>query len=556
MSTNQFRRYLDLLNEADDLVPPNTNVALPSAGTFSNDQALANAQAQQNSEPRCAVCGTPQSQHQNLQHQFVAGGAANRPEAVAQAGGASGGDRGRIAQLQTELKAAGANLGPTGPNRDGIDGDMGPLTTAAMAKYPQIAAKYADISGAPTQAATPAVDTSKVTAALNAIDTIIAKYKGKSKVSESKQRIYEADRPLSAKEYQARIAQNIPPDVAASQETPGFQQSKIQKGGYVPPAATPTQPVYNRFNAPSSAPLELAKAQPYTQAAATAEKGLLKGAGKMAGKAVPFVGTGLSLKDAYDRWQSGDRTGAVISALAGAGWLVPGPAGWALGGGLDAYNLYRDFQAPDVSSEDISAVQKNLKVVNDWAQVPANIAAMTPELKSQIANANAAGNALIKQASTPAQTQPVVPAAAPQLKDTADNLDKLLKKYNFESRQPRTLSEQLARDRDIVNEGVASTVGKWALGAVEPIARRTLQGAAIGAGAVGAVKGYQAYQSMTAPSALNPTDKAEFDRLVAELGQLVPDEAAYNALSPDAKQKFDQIVKRATAAKNITTGNK
>jgi hypothetical protein len=65
--------------------------------------------------------------------------------------------------------------------------------------------------------------------------------------------------------------------------------------------------------------------------------------GKVASKALPLVGTGLSLKDAYDRWQAGDRTGAVISALAGAGYLVPGPAGWVLGGGLDAANLARDM---------------------------------------------------------------------------------------------------------------------------------------------------------------------------------------------------------------------
>jgi len=65
--------------------------------------------------------------------------------------------------------------------------------------------------------------------------------------------------------------------------------------------------------------------------------------GKVVGKALPLVGTGLSIKDAYDRWQSGDRTGAVISALAGAGYLVPGPAGWVLGGGFDAANLARDM---------------------------------------------------------------------------------------------------------------------------------------------------------------------------------------------------------------------
>ena len=183
-------------NSKPDLVPPNTNVALPSANTFSNDDAVAAALSQQNSDTRCAVCGTPQNQHQNLKHKFISGD--NTPPApVPQVGATAGsGDIGRIKQLQRELKQAGANLGQTGAGRDGIDGDLGPLTQAAMSKYPDIAAKYADLSGyaaAPVaQAATPAVDTSKLSAALSAIEAVIAKYKGKTKVSE--RQIYEVKR--------------------------------------------------------------------------------------------------------------------------------------------------------------------------------------------------------------------------------------------------------------------------------------------------------------------------------------------------------------------------
>ena len=72
-----------------------------------------------------------------------------------------------------------------------------------------------------------------------------------------------------------------------------------------------------------------------------------KTAGKTVGKAAlkyaPMVGTALSVEDAYDRWQTGDRTGAVISALAAAGYLVPGPLGWVLGGGLDVANTASDM---------------------------------------------------------------------------------------------------------------------------------------------------------------------------------------------------------------------
>ena len=40
-----------------------------------------------------------------------------------------------IAKLQQDLKAKGANLGTTGPNHDGIDGVMGPLTRTAIEKF-------------------------------------------------------------------------------------------------------------------------------------------------------------------------------------------------------------------------------------------------------------------------------------------------------------------------------------------------------------------------------------------------------------------------------------
>ena len=563
MSTNQFRRYLDLLNEAD-LVPPNTNVALPSSGTFSNDQAIANLNQQMagRGEPRCAVCGTPQSQHQQLQHQFVAGGAADRPAPVAQGDTAGGGDVGRAQQLQAELKAAGANLGATGPNRDGIDGKIGPLTRAAMIKYPDISAKYADLSADPVaQAATPAVDTSKLTSALSAIEAVIAKYKGKTKVSES--RIYEAD-DLSPKEkeYQKFIEKNRPAGDYAQEPPAGFTQSKIQKGGYVPPTAAPAQSIYDRFNRPNPSPIAPGKVQPYTKAAATAEKGLLKGAGKMAGKAVPFVGTGLSVIDAYNRWQAGDKTGAVISALAGAGWLVPGPAGWVLGGGLDAYNLYRGDQTGSqaVSSEDVAAIQQNLKIINDWSQVPENAASITPELKSRIADATAAGVALTKQAAPiPAATPTPATTVPPNLDATVDKLDKLLKKNNFESIKFESLSEseQLARYRDIVNEGgkldTAVKVGKWVgqnviapsakyvATAMDPIVSTAIKGGT--AGGIGFVA-WKAWEYMHAPNTMSAQDQAEFNSLIADYKKMVPDKAAVDALPPDVQKKLIDIANR------------
>jgi hypothetical protein len=345
MSTNQFRRYLDLLNEAEtsstfrgtlvanepvipgqplsqiqmsmvdlsrsmgnqiapevqqaydlakqagiqprsrdrdqsslasgsDLIAPNTNVALPSSGTFSNDDAIANLNRQMSggSVPRCAVCGTPQSQHQKLQHQFVAGGAADRPAPVPQGGGSTG-DISRIKQLQRELSAAGANLGKTGANRNGIDGDIGPLTRAAMIKYPDISAKYADLSADPAaQASTPAVDTSKLTAALGAIEGILSKYK--VKLGENR----ESSTRDQMKHWHAlmELTQADMDAAAANRRTAqGANQSAIDARVAADAKAKKIGPYY------SDTP---AKAMPYSQAAqqastaAKAEYGSLKAA--------------------------------------------------------------------------------------------------------------------------------------------------------------------------------------------------------------------------------------------------------------------------------------
>ena len=582
MSTNQFRRYLDLLNEAD-LVPPNTNVALPSSGTFSNDQALANL-AQKiagEAEPRCEVCGTPQSQHQQLQHTFVSGND-TRPAPVAQGGG-SGGDISRIKQLQRELSAAGAELGKTGANRDGIDGDIGPLTRAAMIKYPDISAKYADLSADPAaQASTPAVDTSKLTSALDAIETIIKKYKGKAKVSESK--IYEADRPLSAKEYQDRINRTIPPDPVApgSKETPGFQQSKIKQGGFVPPkaapAAEPAQSIYDRFNKPNPSPAGPAKALDLKGLNKTFSKNWTTRAGQAILSKLPGLGA---------------RTAAKAGVTAATGPLAPlvGLAATAYtiyDIGKILYDVYKDSDNLEgMNDADQAVIKQNLAVVNSFMKDPKIANTLSPEIQSRVEkvyldleqlaketgfDASAGTASPTTPAQTPAQTSTPATtnkAVTPALKDTVDKLDALLKKNKFESREPRTLSEQLARDRDIVNEGLGSAAVKGAtwLGknviaptakfaydnAVNPIgqgianniiapaARLTTQAATLGGIGYG---GYKAWEAMTAPKTMSTQDQAEFNSLLADYKKMVPDQATFDALPPDVQEKLIAIANR------------
>jgi len=581
MSTNQFRRYLDLLNEAD-LVPPNTNVALPSSGTFSNDQALANLARQMagGNDPRCAVCGTPQSQHQQLQHQFVPGND-TQPSPVAQGGGSSG-DISRIKQLQRELLAAGAELGRTGANRDGIDGDIGPLTRAAMIKYPDISAKYADLSADPAaQASTPAVDTSKLTSALDAIETIIKKYKGKTKVSESK--IYEAERPLSAKEYQDRIAQRIPPDVTAPaatnpNESPEQKRIRLQKAAQAgidssrASSTKPAQPpsIYDRFNKPSGAPVGPAKAvelKPSGWASKIGQKILSK---------LPGLGA---------------RTAAKAGVTAASGPLAPlvGIAAtaytiWDIGSML--YDAYKDSDNLEgMNDADQAVIKQNLAVVNSFMKDPKIANALPPDIQNRVAiifkdlhelavdtgydapaktpTAPAVTPTTPAQTSTPATTNKAPP---PALKDTVDKLDALLKKNKFESREPRTLSEQLARDRDIVNEGLGSWAAKNVIAptakfawndvikpsvkyvgggvvnnVIAPAARLTTQAATLGGIGYG---GYKAWEAMTAPKTMSTQDQAEFNSLLADYKKMVPDQAAFDALPPDVQEKLIAIANR------------
>lgn len=67
-----------------------------------------------------------------------------------------------VMQLQTELKAKGADLGTFGPNKDGIDGRLGPYTRRAAEKFPDIAAKYKDALARPDSVDAQKVDVSTI----------------------------------------------------------------------------------------------------------------------------------------------------------------------------------------------------------------------------------------------------------------------------------------------------------------------------------------------------------------------------------------------------------
>ena len=125
-----------------------------------------------------------------------------------------------------------------------------------------------------------------------------------------------------------------------------------------------------------------------TAATAATGYGIGKAITHAAGRAIPGAGTALSIKDAYDRWQAGDKSGAVISVLAGAGWLIPGPAGWVIGGGLDAANLTRDY----LNKKQEPAAQAALPAAPTTAsKADPKVIAVQKYLKSQGADLGATG---------------------------------------------------------------------------------------------------------------------------------------------------------------------
>ena len=67
-----------------------------------------------------------------------------------------------VLKLQKELKAAGENLGTFGPNKDGLDGMLGPYTRRAASNQPEIAAKYKTVLSQPNSIDAQKIDVSTI----------------------------------------------------------------------------------------------------------------------------------------------------------------------------------------------------------------------------------------------------------------------------------------------------------------------------------------------------------------------------------------------------------
>lgn len=68
----------------------------------------------------------------------------------------------QVLTMQKELKAAGSNLGTFGPNKDGLDGRLGPYTRRAAEAHPEIAAKYKDVLARPDSVDAQTIDVTTI----------------------------------------------------------------------------------------------------------------------------------------------------------------------------------------------------------------------------------------------------------------------------------------------------------------------------------------------------------------------------------------------------------
>ena len=68
----------------------------------------------------------------------------------------------KVLELQKKLKEKGADLGSFGPNRDGLDGVMGPKTRQASAKFPEISKPYQELLDKPDPSRHANIDTTTI----------------------------------------------------------------------------------------------------------------------------------------------------------------------------------------------------------------------------------------------------------------------------------------------------------------------------------------------------------------------------------------------------------
>jgi hypothetical protein len=658
-----------------ELVAPNTSVALPSSGTFTNDMALANLankikdgsattggnvppivskttggkngeedSGSMGGDTRCAKCGTKKMDHQGLNHAFVQPGSNNRPE---------GGGATPSVTPGGVVKRGGASTTPDG------------------------------------QGSTP--DVSKVVTALTTIEKILDKYK--TKLKENINRLSSTDQMKAWRtlmEYREvdegnRNNRNRPtPPPAPSGPNPVISNMANQMRMFGPPEQTstggtvtqtptgqthraspqsPNAPSFGQGTSMPTSPYQVPGStnSPAGAPEASALSKLWKGAKKLGSKlALPATAL-VEIYEGYQQisalptdmprdqyrakvtkivarlvedfglfWVGSILGGAIAGVFSGgnplgavAGFVVGGTSGIAasylLGDSVGAISdqivdkLYGTGDSSSMTAEEKAIIMQNMAIIQDF--VKANPNAMDADLKARIDRVLAAGKAAgvaPGQGGQPPPSSTVVskPAAAAttpsaeKLNTTLDGIDKILKKYNFESQEFDSFfdslteseqrkfisknlhllseSEQMAERRDMLNEAGAWNMGKKGLRWLARKLYKAGGGASAGGtpvsptggtpwwkpgfftgatvGVAGSIYGYFKIKeivggllnTITDPATaevitITPEDTAAWIQFNKELEAALPDQATYDALPQDVKDRLSMIAARCEA---------
>jgi len=410
MSSYVLRQYIDILNEADVQVPSRQQtdrrakelaakmgVAAPNLIDY---DAVGGVAVKINGDQVPSNLYTPQEKQLIATARMLSGGAAaqpaqrdepeagGKPAEPTQAAEPAAQEDDRITALQKELKAKGADLGQYGPKQDGVDGKLGPKTRAAAAKFPEIASKYQDVLGsekpaqpassspAAGQAASPAAtasgQTTKLEAALGAIEAVLAKYKIKADES-----IDPLDAAVIENINQYTIKEQLEIWTILAEEEklrlpPGSKYDRATGNWYV------TEPNGSKRILGGTA--RTTPAQSFTPNEKP-KSGLRKFWTKLIGKG---FGKKLAARVA-SVFASGPA--AMVVGAGMAIWTA-----WDIGKAL--YDTFSTTDFEDLDPTDRDVIKKNLAVIVEYQQDKSKMEQLTPELKVRVERVMKGLNAL------------------------------------------------------------------------------------------------------------------------------------------------------------------
>jgi hypothetical protein len=427
MTTDFFRRYIDILAEADTKVTPDQEMRARDLAAMMGVVAPNLADIEYNAQGIAIKINgdtVPKTLYGEEERKKMQGAATPtapgttpapgaKPEAKPEAGATTTpaplGVSDKITELQKELKAKGADLGTFGPAGDGIDGKLGPKTRAAAEKFPEIAAKYKEVLGsgqAASQAANttgPKVDTTDPNAlanALGAIEAVLAKYKIKTESVDFEQVMVIENIGQFSPQEQIEIWRIIteadgiyvPPDTGGRVRDAGTQ-ARMQMARNPNPAISRANDPFGQIGRTGSAPT------------ANTSK-WAKFANKLGG------GKGIANKIAGR--VAGSALAGPAAAVVGAGMLAW--TAWDVGKAL--YDTFSSTELADLDPSDQAIIKKNMAVVMQYQKDSKQMAALSPELKARVERALKGLDALAVQAGS---EEPETQAASPQptAKDTS-----------------------------------------------------------------------------------------------------------------------------------------